>query len=346
MITAIGTGIGDGDQEGAFNIEKLRYGRIVIMTDADVDGSHIRTLLLTFFYNQMPQLIRRGHIFIAQPPLYQIKRKKREEYVDDDVQLNRILISLGAEELKLVSLPDKKEIAAAPFNVAGALDDPALSLFRGSTVIAQNDNWSAPAASAAAITAAAAQVNAFAFRAGSADAALLTTLAPGNYTVQIAAGAASRDGTGVALVEIYEVIATGETAGTRRLANLSARGPVAPAAPLIAGFVINGTAPQRVLLRAIGPTLGAFNVPGALANPILTLFRGSTVLKSNDDWFRDADAALIRDAALKSGAFALGATSLDASMVLYLEPGAYTAQVSATGNTSGTALVEVYEVGP
>jgi DNA gyrase subunit B len=115
MITAIGTGIGDGDQEGAFNIEKLRYGRIIIMTDADVDGSHIRTLLLTFFYNQMPQLIRRGHIFIAQPPLYQIKRKKREEYVDDDVQLNRILISLGAEELKLVSLPDKKEIAAAPF---------------------------------------------------------------------------------------------------------------------------------------------------------------------------------------------------------------------------------------
>ena len=115
MITAIGTGIGDGDQEGAFNIEKLRYGRIVIMTDADVDGSHIRTLLLTFFYNQMPQLIRRGHIYIAQPPLYQIKRKKREEYVDDDIQLNRILISLGAEELKLVSLPDKKEIAAAPF---------------------------------------------------------------------------------------------------------------------------------------------------------------------------------------------------------------------------------------
>ncbi|HLB33512.1 MAG TPA: DNA topoisomerase (ATP-hydrolyzing) subunit B [Chthoniobacterales bacterium] len=112
MITAIGTGIGDGDQEGAFHIEKLRYGRIVIMTDADVDGSHIRTLLLTFFYNQMPQLIRGGHIYIAQPPLYQIKRKKREEYVDDDSQLNRILISLGAEEVKLTNLADKKEFTA------------------------------------------------------------------------------------------------------------------------------------------------------------------------------------------------------------------------------------------
>ena len=108
MITAVGTGIGDGEQEGAFNFEKLRYGRIIIMTDADVDGSHIRTLLLTFFYRQMPELVRRGCIFIAQPPLYQIKRKKREEYVDDDAQLTKILISLGAEDVKLVHLKNKK----------------------------------------------------------------------------------------------------------------------------------------------------------------------------------------------------------------------------------------------
>src|SRR5512137_2282593 len=112
MITAIGTGIGDGDGEGAFSIEKLRYHKIIIMTDADVDGSHIRTLLLTFFYRQMPELVRRGFVYIAQPPLYQISRKKRVEYVDDDPQLNRILIQLGTDEVRLRHLQDDKELSA------------------------------------------------------------------------------------------------------------------------------------------------------------------------------------------------------------------------------------------
>ncbi|PYK12307.1 MAG: DNA gyrase subunit B, partial [Verrucomicrobia bacterium] len=119
MITAIGAGIGkpkeeaNGKDEGRFDISKLRYGRIIIMTDADVDGSHIRTLLLTFFFRQMTELVRAGKIYIAQPPLYQIKRKKREEYVDDDARLNKILISLGAEDVRLKNLADDKEITAA-----------------------------------------------------------------------------------------------------------------------------------------------------------------------------------------------------------------------------------------
>ncbi len=110
MITAVGTGIGDGEGEGAFNLERLRYHKIIIMTDADVDGSHIRTLLLTFFFRQMSELVKRGYIYIAQPPLYQIKRKKREEYVEDDTKLNKILIQLGSEDVKLRNLSDKKVV--------------------------------------------------------------------------------------------------------------------------------------------------------------------------------------------------------------------------------------------
>ncbi|HZL44297.1 MAG TPA: DNA topoisomerase (ATP-hydrolyzing) subunit B [Verrucomicrobiae bacterium] len=110
MITAVGTGIGDGEGEGAFNLEKLRYHKVIIMTDADVDGAHIRTLLLTFFYRQMPQLVKHGFVYIAQPPLYQIARKKRVEYVDDDARLNKILIELGTEEVRVRNLADGTEL--------------------------------------------------------------------------------------------------------------------------------------------------------------------------------------------------------------------------------------------
>ncbi len=114
MITAFGCGIGEGDENvGGFNADKTRYHKIVIMTDADVDGSHIRTLLLTFIYRQMRGLIERGYVYIAQPPLYRIKRKKRERYVDNDEQLNRILLELGSEDVTLTRIKDQRTLEPA-----------------------------------------------------------------------------------------------------------------------------------------------------------------------------------------------------------------------------------------
>jgi type 1 glutamine amidotransferase/sugar lactone lactonase YvrE len=218
----------------------------------------------------------------------------------------------------------------AQFNVSGVLGDPQLRLFSGSTQINQNDDWDGTMTLSNAFAA----VGAFALPLGSKDAALFVPLSSGQYTAQIA----SAVGSGVALVEVYDSD-PGPPSAT--FANVSARNQAGTGDnSLIVGFTVSGLAEKTLLLRAVGPTL-ASTVTGALPDPKLEVFRGPTLLQSNDDW---GGTTALSNAFTQVGAFPLPGTSRDAALLVTLQPGAYTAQVSGVGGTTGVALIEVYEL--
>ena len=139
LITALGTGVSTGIGSDDFNIDKLRYHRIIIMTDADVDGAHIRTLLLTFFYRQMPVLVERGHIYIAQPPLYKVKQGKNEQYLKDGRDLDAFLLRVAMDSA--VVMPDGNAAGGRAPLLGSALEELARTYLVANAVVERLANW-------------------------------------------------------------------------------------------------------------------------------------------------------------------------------------------------------------
>ncbi len=228
--------------------------------------------------------------------------------------------------------------ALAAFGVGDALTDPILRIYSSDgAVLTSNDGWG-KSADVATLPATSASVGAFPLAADSADAAVVVDLAPGSYTVALSSGVGQP---GVGLVELYELDSTAS-----RAVNLSTRAYVKPGEKvLIGGLVVSGLAAKRVLVRAIGPALTAFGVPGALADPVITVYDANQkVIGENDDWDSVPQSGDVAAAAVGAGAFALPAGSKDAAFILTLTPGNYTLKMAGKDGEGGLALLEVYEL--
>lgn len=229
----------------------------------------------------------------------------------------------------------------AKFGVPGVVQNPILSVNRlgDATILASNDGWRADAQ----ISAVGRSVGAFDLDATSTDAALYHSFSGGSYTMQVS----GKDGLGMVLVEAYDATPAGTfTTTTPRLTNVSARTQVGTGDNvLILGFAIGGSTSKRLLVRAVGPELTKYSVGGVLADPKLEIYKsiagGSTYIDGNDNWVSGTTMTAAINA---SGAFGLTPGSKDAAMVIELQPGTYSAVAKGVGDTTGVALVELYEL--
>jgi len=223
--------------------------------------------------------------------------------------------------------------ALAKFSVPGVLADPTLELHDATHIIGTNDNWGDDPVQKAALLAAFQTAGAFAWDDGSKDAAALVTLNSGSYTAIVAG---KNNATGTALIEVYEIDTGNNNA---RLINISTRSLVQTDANVqIAGFVVGGTGPRKLIIRASGPALTKYNVPGVLADPVIELHNATAIIASNDNW----DASLRPDfQAVGIDTWDVG--SNDAALVVTVNPGTYTAVVSGKNRTTGVALIELFE---
>ncbi len=221
------------------------------------------------------------------------------------------------------------------FGVSGALSDPVLSLYSSTQRLATNAGWqTSPDATRIADTGR--QVGAFAFNNGSLDSAILPSLSDGAYTAQITSASA---GSGSALLEVYDAAPL----AAARLVNVSVLTNVASETDLpIIGFVVSGSTPKRLLIRAVGPSLAAFRVDNPMSNPKIEIYSDGVKVAANDNW--SGDPAL-STAFSQVGAFAFdSANSKDAALIFTANPGGYSAVVSGTGGATGMVMLEVYEL--
>ena len=215
----------------------------------------------------------------------------------------------------------------AAFGIADALRDPTLQLFNGNTDLGANDNWgdnpNAPEIAATGLA-----------PASNEESALLITLAPGTYTAALRGNGGA---TGVGLVEVYDL----DASGSASVVNISTRGFILTGENvMIGGLILTGDAPSQLVIRAIGPSLGAFGVPNPIADPFLELRDGNgALLQSNNNW-RDTQETALQNTGLAPS------DDLESALLTVAPPGSYTAIVKGADGGTGNGLVEVYKIGP